>query len=247
MTDLGIPIIELDLASEKSSQAAINRIQNETGRLDFLFNNADVLFPSPAIDVAVEKAQECFDINLFGVINITNAAIELLKQSKGTIVNTGSVLAFTPYPYSSVYSASKAALEQYTNILRLELMPFEVKVVLLCLTPLDTDVHEKISITSRSSYHAIESDIVALSQTTEKNQQISSRQIVKSIMPQVLVENPKRIIWGGKATWYYWILRLVPRWIIELIFFYKFRLAKLAAILKRGSTGTVRSKNHPSA
>lgn len=233
LEDIGISIIKLDVTDQASVDAAIERIKSESGQLDVLFNNAGTLYTCPAIDITIDRARQCFDVNLFGVMRMINASVELLKESKGTIVNTGSVAAFTPFPYAVTYSASKAALQQYTNVLRLELKPFDISVVLLCVAAVDTNIADSPIVSPDSSYYEIKDAVAARSTMSKKSKPMSPAKFAKAVVPQALAQYPKRTVWSGNGAWFFWLLRLVPRWFVETVYFYKFHLAKLAAILKQ--------------
>lgn len=69
-----------------------------------------------------------FDANMFGVINMCQTFLPELLKAKGTIVNMGSVAGHMPLPFMSNYAASKAALYAYSESMRVELAPLEVKV-----------------------------------------------------------------------------------------------------------------------
>lgn len=232
LADLGITTISLDVTNEESVQNTIKIIEEQTGRLDILFNNAGTSCTFPGTDVTVEDAKACFDVNLFGVIRMTRAAIPLLKESKGTIVQTGSVAAVLPFPFGSIYAASKAALHQYSNVLRIELRPFDINVVVLCVAAVDTEIADTRPLPKGSLYMDIDDGIQARRTMAKDNKPMSPTIFAKNIVPQVIQSNPKRTIWNGRGVWFLWILSVCPRWLIELIFFYKFHLAKLTAILK---------------
>jgi 1-acylglycerone phosphate reductase len=85
----------------------------------------------PALDVPLDDARACFETNFFAIIAITQAFVPLLIPAKGLIINIGSVAAIVPYIFGSVYVASKAALHAYSRTLRLELEPFDVRVMVV--------------------------------------------------------------------------------------------------------------------
>ena len=85
----------------------------------------------PALDVDLDDARACFETNFFAVIALTQTFTPLLIRAKGLILNIGSVAAVTPYVFGSVYNASKAALHSYSDTLRLELAPFDVRVLVV--------------------------------------------------------------------------------------------------------------------
>lgn len=78
----------------------------------------------PALDVDVDELKRIFDVNLFGLIRVTQAFSTPLINRKGLIVNVGSLAAYAPYVFGSSYNASKAALLAYGNTLRIELSPW---------------------------------------------------------------------------------------------------------------------------
>jgi short-subunit dehydrogenase len=84
---------------------------------------------SPIMDVDHTKATKLFNVNVFAPINLVQAFCGLLIAARGTIVNIGSFVDALPIPWQGIYNASKAALRSITDNLRLELRPFEVKVV----------------------------------------------------------------------------------------------------------------------
>lgn len=78
----------------------------------------------PALDVDVDELKRTFDVNLFGLVRITQTFSTPLINRKGLIVNVGSLAAYAPYVFGSSYNASKAALLAYSNTLRIELSPW---------------------------------------------------------------------------------------------------------------------------
>lgn len=89
-------------------------------------------YSSPLLDVDIEKAKEIFDTNLFGRVRVTQAFTPLLMRSKGTILNIGSIAAYYPSVWQGIYGASCAAVHQWSDVLRIEMEPFDVKVILVC-------------------------------------------------------------------------------------------------------------------
>lgn len=67
-------------------------------------------------------------VNLFGAIRVTKAFLPLIRRSQGRIVNVSSVLGFLATPFVGAYSITKTGLEMFSDVLRLEMKPFNVKV-----------------------------------------------------------------------------------------------------------------------
>ena len=106
----------------------------------FLLTLLPVLFPSlaniiitglekPAIETSLYSVKALFEINVYAVMEMNNAFLPLLLASKGVIVNHGSMVRSLAHPFTAAYNASKAAVSQYSNTLRIELEPLGVRVV----------------------------------------------------------------------------------------------------------------------
>ncbi|KAH8819429.1 hypothetical protein F5884DRAFT_848752 [Xylogone sp. PMI_703] len=125
-----IHLLELDVTSESSIKDAVSFIENKTsGRLDCLCNNAGALLMMPLLDTDIQEAKRMFEVNLWGVIAMTQAFAPLIIEAKGTIANTSSISGYLNVPFGSLYGASKSAIITVTETLRLEMEPFGVKVL----------------------------------------------------------------------------------------------------------------------
>ncbi|RAL63921.1 hypothetical protein DID88_003109 [Monilinia fructigena] len=129
---LGLDTLPLDVTDATSIKAAVERVKLETGgTLDFLVNNSGTGYSMPLLDTEVSVARKMFDVNVFALIAITQAFAPLLINSKGTIINIGSIAGLSPSYWQGYYNASKAAVNLITDQLRVELEPFGVKVILV--------------------------------------------------------------------------------------------------------------------
>lgn len=132
LVDAGGHALELDVTRPESIQAAVARIVQEQGRIDVLWNNAGYSVAGAVEDVSYADAQRQFEVNLFGVAEVTKAVLPQMRQQRaGTIINTSSVGGKVFTPLNAWYHASKFALEGWSDCLRLELAPFNIDVVVL--------------------------------------------------------------------------------------------------------------------
>jgi NAD(P)-dependent dehydrogenase (short-subunit alcohol dehydrogenase family) len=136
-----IKAITIDVTDAKSILAAKNIIEAEQGKLDILINNAGILGTNPqqASDTSIQDIQKVFDTNFFGVIQVTQAFLPLLKKSDSPRISNitsglGSLTLHSDptWKYYSVksasYGTSKAALNAYTIVLAYELKDLSFKV-----------------------------------------------------------------------------------------------------------------------
>ena len=97
------------------------------GRLDILVNNAGVYRMMPLEDITEEEFHRHFDINVLGLLLVTQAAARHLGEG-GSIINIGSVVGRTAFPSNAVYSATKAAVDSITGVLAKELGGRKIRV-----------------------------------------------------------------------------------------------------------------------
>ena len=95
-----VHVLALDVTSEESIAAALENVRTTTdGKLDYLINNAGIMYTSPVVDVDFTKARKLFDVNFWGTLSITKAFMPLLMKSKGTVVNVSSAGAAVNTPW----------------------------------------------------------------------------------------------------------------------------------------------------
>ena len=127
----GYPI-EMDITSENDVREVIETIIRKEGRIDVLWNNAGYGLYGAVEDVPIEDAKKQFEVNLFGLAAITQKVVPYMREAnRGTIINTSSMGGKMYTPMGAWYHASKHAVEGFSDCLRLELEPFNIKVVVL--------------------------------------------------------------------------------------------------------------------
>lgn len=128
----GVTLLDLDVASDESVAALVQRVIDRFGRLDVLVNNAGIGSAGAAEERSVAQDKSVFDINVFGLIRMTKAVLPHMRaQGEGRIINISSVLGFAPAPYMAVYAASKHAVEGYSESLDHEVREHGVRVLLV--------------------------------------------------------------------------------------------------------------------
>jgi NAD(P)-dependent dehydrogenase (short-subunit alcohol dehydrogenase family) len=128
----GVTFLDLDVSSDASVATVVQRVIDRYGRIDVLVNNAGIGSAGAAEESSVAQAQRVFDINVFGVIRMTNAVLPHMRaQGRGRIVNISSIVGFIPQPYMTVYAASKHAIEGYSESLDHEVREYGVRVLLV--------------------------------------------------------------------------------------------------------------------
>jgi NAD(P)-dependent dehydrogenase (short-subunit alcohol dehydrogenase family) len=117
-----------DVASDSSLTEVMSEVERIHGRLDALVHSAGIVESEVAEKISVESVRRQIDINLIGTILSNRAAIPLLKRSGGAIVNFSTGIVRLPIPGTSVYAATKAAVEAFSRSLAFELGPVGIRV-----------------------------------------------------------------------------------------------------------------------
>jgi 3-oxoacyl-[acyl-carrier protein] reductase len=120
--------VQANLAKEGDIRRLFGEAKKAFGRLDILVNNAGIYEFAPLENVTAEHFHKQFDLNVLGLILASREAVKLFGPAGGNIVNISSVVATARIPNSSVYSATKAAVEAVTRSLAAELGPRKIRV-----------------------------------------------------------------------------------------------------------------------
>jgi short-subunit dehydrogenase len=120
-----------DVTEGEAARACVAEALRRHGRIDRLILNAGGGSRTPAEHLTSADMRASFDLNLFGVVNFVEAALPaMLAQGSGQIVAIGSIAGFRGLPHAASYGASKAALMNYVESLRVDLAPRGIAVTL---------------------------------------------------------------------------------------------------------------------
>ncbi len=127
-------MLPLDVTDSESIKVCVGMVLEQAGRIDVLVNNAGTVgVLGAAEEITPQQWRELFEINFFGVVQMTHALLPLMRaQQQGLIINVSSAAGRSGGPtYFSAYSASKFALEGYSENLYYEVAPFNIRVALV--------------------------------------------------------------------------------------------------------------------
>ena len=128
----GITMLVCDVTDDASVQRMVAEVLKLAGGIDLLVNNAGIGLVGGAEESSSAQAKALFDVNVFGVLRVTNAVLPTMRrQGKGRIVNMSSILGLIPSPYGALYAATKHAIEGYSESLDHELRTLGIRVVLV--------------------------------------------------------------------------------------------------------------------
>lgn len=121
-------VVKVDVTSKEMVEAAVWQAESHFGRIDVLINNAGYGAYGFFEEASEEEVHQQMDTNFFGVVNVSQAIIPLMrKQAQGVIINITSAAGIVAPPLLSLYSASKFAVEGLTESLNHELNAFGIQ------------------------------------------------------------------------------------------------------------------------
>ncbi|MFC8800971.1 SDR family NAD(P)-dependent oxidoreductase [Promicromonospora sp. NPDC057138] len=137
--DAVVPL-RLDVTDPAQAEAAVRAAAERLGRLDVVVNNAGYGLLGYVEEITPEQLRAQLDVNLFGVLHVTQAALPVLRaQGSGHLVQVSSSSGVAAWPGLGGYSASKWALEGLSESLAQEVAGFGIHVTLVEPGPVDTE------------------------------------------------------------------------------------------------------------
>lgn len=142
--NVSLEVRRLDLNAIDSLPGTVAEITREFGQIDVLVNNAGFVMAGFAEDLRLEELREQFETNFFGTVALTLAVLPQMREREaGHIIMVSSASGLSGQPVASAYSASKFALEGWSEVLRLETASLGVRVVLVEPGAYESDIWEK--------------------------------------------------------------------------------------------------------
>ncbi|KAE8137387.1 hypothetical protein BDV38DRAFT_292841 [Aspergillus pseudotamarii] len=227
-----VTLLELDVTDSKSIECTVEAVTAKTGgKLNYLINNSGQSLIMPALDTNIEDAKKLFDVNLWGMVAVTQAFSPLIIATKGTIVNVASLAAFFRSPWLAFYNASKAAVDAYSHTLRLELAPFGVKVVTVTAGTVQTNIFrpvEEVPLPPNSMYKAASKEMAAVANGKFVQGSMDPAEFAKRVVDDVL-GGATGVIWRGTmATIARIMYTILPTWLMDRLTFPGSGLDKLS-------------------
>jgi NAD(P)-dependent dehydrogenase (short-subunit alcohol dehydrogenase family) len=136
--ELGASAVAANMAEAEDCERVVAEHRDRFGRLDVLVNSAGVGVGGKVEELPVKQLDLQLDVNLRGLFLVTQAAIPLLRESRGWIVNLASIAGTLPTPWLATYGATKAAVIALTRSLNEELDGDGVRAIALCPGFVDT-------------------------------------------------------------------------------------------------------------
>lgn len=202
-SDTGQPVeaLHVDVTSNDDLRAAVDRVRQRWGALDYMFNNAGVAIMGEVRDTSLEDYQRLVDVNLMGVVAGTKIAYDvMLEQGHGHIVNTSSITGLHTYPVMAAYSSTKFAVVGYSLALRAEAASLGVQVSVICPQNVRSNMTEGIPVRGVDDPDFFKN---LPSRWTDANE--GARQMLAGV-----ARNEALIVVPSRARLLWWLYRMNP-------------------------------------
>lgn len=214
-----IHALKLDVTDHASNQAFIDKIFQQEKRIDVLINNAGYGEYGPVEDISLEHARRQFETNFFGAADLAQLVLPIMRaQQSGRIINISSIGGDVYMPLGAYYHATKAALQQWSDSLDIEIAPFGVRS--LVIQPGGTqsawsDIamgRARVNLKPDSVYTSLVDKVSALLTTNEHTSGASSEDLAQVFYKAATDARPKRRYFHAFSDCaMVWLARSCPR------------------------------------
>ncbi|MDR0437784.1 MAG: SDR family NAD(P)-dependent oxidoreductase [Bacteroidales bacterium] len=193
----------LDLMQSETLEPIANRLIEQFGRIDILMNNAGISQRALAVDTPIEVDRKIMEIDYFGAVILTKAVLpQMIKQGRGHLVCTSSMVGVFGFPLRSAYSAAKHAMHGFFEAVRIENYQHNIKVNIIIGGRIKTNVSLGAIMADGKAYGKMDDG-----QNKGITPQKAARQILKGIR-----KNKSEILVGSGEL----LMVRIKRWLPKL-------------------------------
>jgi NAD(P)-dependent dehydrogenase (short-subunit alcohol dehydrogenase family) len=225
--------LELDVTAASSIESAVKRVIEQSGRIDMLVNNAGINAFGPLAELPLDQVRRLYETNLFAPLALVQAVFpHMVRRRTGRIVNIGSVAGILPTPFAGSYCASKAGLHMLSEVLRMEVAPFGIDVIVVqpgavrsniaASGSVDIERYSREASHYRRVYEAIQARANA-SQVAPMETHDFARQTVDAVTRR----HPARVVRLGKGAGAFSALGRLPGPLLDRLMARRFGLGRL--------------------
>ncbi|EGR45268.1 uncharacterized protein TRIREDRAFT_123681 [Trichoderma reesei QM6a] len=236
---MGMSAVQLDVTNQDSINAARDEVSHITGgKLDILVNNAGRTHTIPALDIEIDDVRQTYETNVFGPMFTIKAFAPLLIAARGLVVNVSSISSISAYIFGSVYASTKGAINSYSRVLRLELKPFGVRVMVAMAGTVRSHIasHPHRALPATSLYLPVNDYFQRRLVFSQNNATVPTDVFARKLVSAALrgegylgglVGGTPDWFWAGGLSTKVWLLSFLPAWMSEGIISMFFGVAGL--------------------
>ena len=206
-------ILKLNLNSDSSVRNCVSSLLQRAGRLDVLVNNAGYALAGAIEETSIAEAKAQFETNFFGAVRLVNSVLPVMRKRRGgQIINVGSIAGLAGSPLEGFYTATKYALEGFTETLRMEVEGFGIKVSIVDAGFFKTNIGNAVKFPEIRvrAYDTLRSRVDAVRKRRRKLALLPPV-FAEEILKVVTTKSPKVRYSAGEDTWFPQIESVRPR------------------------------------
>lgn len=229
-----IPLL-FDVVEDEAIAKAKTKVEGIVGEqgLSCLVNNAGIAVQGPVAHLPIEKWQYQLDVNVIGVVRVTQVFLPLLgfgagnTLPKGKIINISSGAGRATRPFLGAYAASKHALEAISDALRRELMPFGIEVVVIEPGPIQTPIWAKAKATPNYFKETEYGDVFEHQRHTIEEYEkraIPVKKVAQLIYKTYAVKRPRTRYLIAPQQWILWLaIHVLPDRLVDKLMYREYK------------------------
>ena len=184
-----VEVVPFDMTDAAGREAAAGQVLAAHPRLDILVNNAGIGQRSLALDTVFEVDRRVMEVDFFGPVALTKLVVpRMLEQGGGQLIATSSVAGKHGMPFHTAYCAAKHALHGYFDSLRVELLEYNIRVMLLVIAGVRSNVHEHALVGDGSEFGRAEWDADAGMSAEDCGEQVVEAILRGDYEPVIAIE-----------------------------------------------------------
>ena len=230
----GIKTGKLDVNNSEDIKRVVDLIQEEDGSIDILVNNAGYAVMGPIAELPVESIRLQMETNVVSIAAMSQAVTPgMIERKEGTIVNIGSVSGVLATPFSGIYCASKAAVHAMSDAMRMELAPFNIRVLTVQPGAIKSSFGDTASKSvagynggDNSFYTPIADAIQQRAQSSQENP-TPVEEFSEKLVSEIMLGKKEVVRIGRMSTYIPFMARWLPKSLLDKILSKKFSLNKL--------------------
>jgi short-subunit dehydrogenase len=202
-----------DVSNYADVESFIHGVVNHFGKIDMLINNAGISMRAEMESVDVSVYKKVMDINFMGAVYSTKLSLPHILTNRGMIVNISSIAGFRGLPGRGGYSASKFALNGWTESLRTELLNKDVHIMLACPGFTQSNIRNS----------ALNQDAEAQGESPLEENQLMSAETCAELILNAMIKKKRTLILDTQGKKTIWLNKLFPSLTDKLVhrFFYR--------------------------
>jgi NAD(P)-dependent dehydrogenase (short-subunit alcohol dehydrogenase family) len=178
--------VRLDVTDAEQVAALAARVGS--GPLAGLVNNAGIAIAGPLEGIPLDEIRRLYEVNVFGLIAVTQALLDPIRAARGRIVNIGSIGGRVALPLLGPYAGSKHAMEGITDSLRRELRPWGIQVSIVRPGPVATEIWESGNATADDLIERMPEAAVHYGAAIESSRAWAAQRASEAVPPSAVAE-----------------------------------------------------------